>query len=215
MADPLQIFQDVILNGLLKGLGGENGDILYHDGTSWRRLDAGTNGHVLTLAAGIPSWAAAAGGGGGVSVAVIADQKTQFASGGTFTSGADRTRDLNTEVSDPDGIVTISSNRFSLGAGTYLVMWSAPAYQVAWHQSKLYDYTNSADVAFGSSTYASTGTSAQTESVGFGVATPGSTTEYEIRHVANTTKSTDGFGQNSNGLWTPPVYTQVTIIKVA
>lgn len=37
------------------------GDILYHDGTLWQVLNRGANGEILTLAAGIPSWA---GGGG-------------------------------------------------------------------------------------------------------------------------------------------------------
>lgn len=36
------------------------GDIMYHTGTNNVRLAAGTNGHVLTLAAGVPSWAASA-----------------------------------------------------------------------------------------------------------------------------------------------------------
>jgi hypothetical protein len=40
------------------------GDIYYRNsGGLFTRLAAGTNGHILTLAAGIPSWAASAGGG--------------------------------------------------------------------------------------------------------------------------------------------------------
>jgi hypothetical protein len=40
------------------------GDILYANATnSLAKLAAGTNGHVLTLAAGVPSWAAASGSG--------------------------------------------------------------------------------------------------------------------------------------------------------
>lgn len=40
------------------------GDIYYRNsGGALTRLAAGTNGHVLTLAAGLPSWAAASGGG--------------------------------------------------------------------------------------------------------------------------------------------------------
>ena len=31
-------------------------------------------------------------------------------------SAANSTRDLNTEIADPDGIVSISSNQFTLGA---------------------------------------------------------------------------------------------------
>lgn len=42
------------------------GDILYRDSGSWKRLAAGSNGEVLTLASGVPSWAAAAAGWEGV-----------------------------------------------------------------------------------------------------------------------------------------------------
>ena len=45
--------------------------------------------------------------------AIIAHQNTSNTDAGTFTSGAWRTRDLNAEISDPDGIVTLSSNQFT------------------------------------------------------------------------------------------------------
>ena len=45
------------------------GDILYTDATpSWVRLAKGSDGDVLTLASGLPSWAAAAGGSGDLCV---------------------------------------------------------------------------------------------------------------------------------------------------
>ena len=40
------------------------GDILYYDGAAMTNLAAGTDGHVLTLASGVPTWAAGGGGGG-------------------------------------------------------------------------------------------------------------------------------------------------------
>ena len=39
-----------------------SGDILYHNGTSYVRLAKGSDDEVLTLASGLPSWAAAGGG---------------------------------------------------------------------------------------------------------------------------------------------------------
>lgn len=47
----------------LEGLSYSTGDILYYDGASLTNLGAGTNGQVLTLAAGIPSWATVTGTG--------------------------------------------------------------------------------------------------------------------------------------------------------
>jgi len=40
------------------------GDVLYHNGTSYIRLAKGDDDQVLTLASGVPSWAAAGGGSG-------------------------------------------------------------------------------------------------------------------------------------------------------
>lgn len=43
------------------------GSILYYSSSAdWRTLAAGTNGHVLTLSGGVPTWAAVSGGGGGL-----------------------------------------------------------------------------------------------------------------------------------------------------
>src|SRR5690348_4361080 len=81
------------------------------------------------------------GADGSASIAVIADQKSAGTQGGGFTSGAWRTRDLNTEVSDVDGIGSISSNQFTPVAGTYIVMGSAPAYSVDSHQTRIRNVT--------------------------------------------------------------------------
>lgn len=66
---------------------------------------------------------AAANGSGGstASKALVEDQKAQNTAGGTFTSGAWRTRDLNTIVSDPDNIISIWKLAYTSG-GTYEVV---------------------------------------------------------------------------------------------
>lgn len=71
----------------------------------------------------------AGGTGNPISVAVIADEKSASTNSQTLNTSF-TTRELNTELSDADGIVSISSNQFTLGAGTYLITWSAPAYKV-------------------------------------------------------------------------------------
>ena len=43
------------------------GDILYHNGTTYVRLAKGTDNHVLTMNGNVPNWEAASGGGGGIS----------------------------------------------------------------------------------------------------------------------------------------------------
>ena len=47
----------------LVGLSYQTGDILYYNGTNLTVLHPGSNGMVLTLASGLPSWTASSGGG--------------------------------------------------------------------------------------------------------------------------------------------------------
>ena len=155
----------------------------------------------------------AGGTGNAISIAIIVDQKSDGTHGGDFNSGAWRTRDLNTEVFDPDGIVSISSNQFTLAAGTYLIEYSAPGYDTNTHQTKLYDITGSADLNFGTSEYSGAGDAIVTRSFGKFIHTITSANVYEIRHYAETTKSGSGFGiaaAPSN----VEVYTMVTITKL-
>ena len=171
----------------------------------------GTSGQVLTSggASAAPSWADAAG----ISVARITDSKTSGTAGGTFTSGAWRTRDLNTIEDDPDSIVTLSSNQFTLGAGTYLIQWSAPVYRVNSHKTQLYDVTGATDLGKGSSEYSNNGDSVQTISVGSDVVTLTANNTFEIQHQCQTTVSGDGFGVAAS--FAAEKYTMVTIFKLS
>ena len=146
------------------------------------------------------------------SIAIIADRKAYDAQGGTATSGAWRTRDLNTELSDADGIVSISSNQFTLGAGTYTIEWSAPCYMGDRGAAKLYNITTSADVGYGNTHY--TNASTQSDTDGALVTTIAGTTVYEIQQWVETTKADYGFGNRFNLDSTGySIYTIVKILK--
>jgi len=57
------------INGTHIALGSDAaGDVMYYDGTNYVRLAKGSNGEVLTLASGVPSWAADSTNVGGTSV---------------------------------------------------------------------------------------------------------------------------------------------------
>ena len=148
-----------------------------------------------------------------ISVARVTDSKTSGTNGGTFTSGAWRTRDLNTIEDDPDSIVTLSSNQFTLGAGTYLIQWSAPVYRVNSHKTQLYDVTGATDLGKGSSEYSNNGDSVQTISVGSDVVTLTANNTFEIQHQCQTTVSGDGFGVAAS--FAAEKYTMVTIFKLS
>jgi hypothetical protein len=175
---------------------GTDGELITYDAAGApANVAVGTSGHILTSGgAGVaPTFQAAAGGGLYASVAIIADQKTSGTGSGTFTLGAWRTRDLNTEISDTDGIVSISSNQFTLQAGTYTLGWNAPAYRVAVNKSGLYNVTDSSFTALGQSNYCYPAYVIQNYSTGETVFTISGAKTYEIRHYNNTSAS-NGFG---------------------
>ena len=149
-----------------------------------------------------------------VSYAMICDQKAYNASGGTFNSGAWRTRDLNTEITDADGIVSISSNQFTLGAGNYLIKWFAPGYNCGGHITILYNATDSATAGTGSSQYSSSGA---TENKSFGsarIAITGSKA-FEIQHQCTNSGGSEGFGNSAAVSGFNSIYTTVEIYKEA
>ena len=147
------------------------------------------------------------------SVAVIADVKAYNVGGGAFTGGAWQTRDLNTELDDPENIVTIASNQFTLQAGTYLVEWSAPAIQVNRHRSRLQNITDSTTEAEGTSEYTTSSNTITNKSIGACIVTIVSAKAFEVQHYCDTTNS-NGFGINSNLSSQNSVYTLVKIHKI-
>jgi hypothetical protein len=131
------------------------------------------------------------------SVATICDQKEYDVGGGTFTLGAWRTRDINTEISDIDDIVSISSNQFTLQAGTYTIDWSAPAFTVDDHASRLYNVTDGTVQQYGTAVFSNDGASyATSTSKGSDTFTIASAKVFEVQHRSSKTSSApNGFGR--------------------
>jgi len=153
------------------------------------------------------------GGNGALSIAVLSDVKEQNTAGGTFTSGAWRARDLNTEV-DPDGICTLVANQFTLAAGNYYVHIRVPGFAVFNHQARLYNTTGAVTLLTGSSVGGSSQAySVNTDSVISGFFTVAAGQVLEIQHQSTHTYATTGFGKQCN--ITIEVYTRATIFKVA
>ena len=133
-------------------------------------------------------------GGKFASYAVIADQKSSGTQSGNFVSGGWRTRDLNTELADADGIVSISSNQFTLQAGTYLIKWSCPAYGRSYHASRLRNNTDGINYS-GSSVYADYNSNVHNTSIGVARLTIGAAKVFEIQHrCGQSITNNDGFG---------------------
>ena len=129
------------------------------------------------------------------SYAIIADQKSSGTDAGSSTGGQWHTRDLNTELSDPDGIVSISSNQFTLQSGSYFLEASAPSYQPSRHKLKLYQTSGSAaDVAFGGNEFLNSSVAVQNRASLSCRITISTATTYEIRHYIQSSKSGNGLG---------------------
>lgn len=108
------------------------GDILYADSaTSWARLAKQTDGNVLTLVSGVPSWAAPAGGGitigattitGGTDTkslynnAGVVGERTVTGTGNTVLSASPTlTGTITAAAAAFSGLVTAASPRFTTG----------------------------------------------------------------------------------------------------
>ena len=136
-------------------------------------------------------------GGKFASYAIIADQKANGTQGGTFTADQWQTRDLNAELRDIDGIVSISSNQFTLAAGSYLIKASAPAKRVNKHQIRLQNITDSTTVEYGTSEQAYGGSSyICTRSFLSVQLTISASKVFEIQHRCNDTEANTGLGQD-------------------
>jgi len=145
---------------------------------------------------------------------IIEDQKPSGTDGGGFASGAWRTRTLNTLVYNNGSLASLSDNRFTLPAGTYCIDWDAPAHRVNRHKTRLYNYTNSTVVAYGTNEYAADVDERETASRSWGTAivTITASTAFTIQHYSQASYSA-GFGEASS--FGTEVYTRVRIKKIA
>ena len=152
------------------------------------------------------------------SYAIICDRKSNATAGGSLTSGDWRVRDLNHEISDADGIVSISSNRFTLQAGSYLIKANAPQYGRGYHALRLYNYTDSSTVADGQSNFANYADNIYNSAFVWGRTTISGAKEFEILHrVSVSNSSADGAGVPAGDGFTVnyEIYTVVEIYKEA
>jgi hypothetical protein len=88
----------------------------------------------------------------GAVVVIIEDQKAQNTAAQSLTGATDNVRELTTLAYNRDSIASLSSNRFTLPAGTWEIGWWAPtntANAIGKHQSFLYNQSDSTEVARG------------------------------------------------------------------
>jgi len=145
----------------------------------------------------------------------VSDVKAYNAWGGTFTQGAWRTRDINTEDSDASAICAISSNQIILEAGTYICnIKCSYSGVVTSNRSRLYNITGSGVTILGSS---ETGQTLGDSGKSFisGRFTISVQTTFEVQHYCNTTQTNQGLGYYTNVSGIDSVYTVAEFWRVA
>jgi hypothetical protein len=147
-------------------------------------------------------------------VIFVQDQKTSGTNGGSFTSGAWRVRDLNTQVSNSITGASLSGNQITLPPGTYSVDAFATATDVLRHRIRLQNISGSTVSVYGPSITASIASSNCTPAILKAAFTLASTTVLELQHRCETTNaSAEGRGYATN--WATEIYASVQIVKLA
>lgn len=171
------------------------GDLIAHNGSDNVRVAVGANGATL-----IADSAAAAGvRWGSAYYALLQHQQANNTAGGGTNTTTWTAVPLNTEVADANGLVTLSSNRFTPIAGTYWLSANAPfvaSSAGSRYRLRLRNVT--------------TGTTVVEGGYGFGAANAGlvcalmtqfvanGTDEYELQYYTNSGRATNGLGLELN-----------------
>ncbi len=127
----------------------------------------------------------------------IHDEKASGTNDGTFTSGAWRTRVLNTITANDDSIASLNTNQITLPAGTYIVDASAPVMGVDLNQMRLYNITDDVTLLTGTTenSFASLdGNSVITHAFLSGKFTLPAPKVLELQHRCTSTCTNYGFG---------------------
>lgn len=142
-------------------------------------------------------------------VAIIWDEKAQGVSGGSFTTGAWRQRDLNAKV-DVDSLVSLASNTLTiLQSGKYWIRATCPAYGLSRHQCRL--LKNNSLLSQGSNEY--TAGNSQSSSILATTATLSANDTLKLEHITDTTIG-NGFGVGAISSWGSGIFSIMEIIKL-
>lgn len=155
----------------------------------------------------------AVGGASALQVFTVNETQANTTQGGTFTSGAWRTRTLNTSVQNTITGASLSSNQFILPAGTYHLTAFAPCWKVGSNNARIYNITDASVVAIGNNQLSGTADTSGTTATVAVTFTIAGTKTFELQHYSSATLATNGFGA-ANGNGYDEIYSSVTIVKV-
>jgi hypothetical protein len=144
----------------------------------------------------------------------VEDQKPALTNAGTFTSGAFRTRDLNTVVQDDDGLVSLAINQITLEDGQYYLAARAPATSVIAHAARWQNIPDAVTELESQSERVQNSVYTTTQAHVDGIFTvTGGPKAYELQHRCSLTIALAGFGFNT-GFNSTEVYSVVELWKI-
>jgi len=149
-------------------------------------------------------------GSGTSSYCMMSDVKSSATEGGTFTSGAWQTRDLNTINYDDDNTCSLLSNQIVLEPGIYTYRITAPAYRIDHHKARLYNATTSGVIMYGTPERSALADSVSNFSTIRGQITISGVESLEVQHACQTTRVDNGFGNGNSDIFpgdSPEIYT--------
>lgn len=145
--------------------------------------------------------------------AIYEEKLTPGSNAGTFFDSKWVDRDINNTQVAYGPSISRSGGTFTLTAGTYRIVASAPAHQVDGHQVRLYNITDATADLIGSSSYAGSAADINVLSQLEGVLTISSTKSYDLQHRCLTQKNGDGLGKAAN-VGNSEYYSRVYIEKL-
>ncbi len=145
--------------------------------------------------------------------AIIEDKQPPDTLSGAGVVGSWNRRTLNTLSTNISGL-TLSSNEFTLPAGTYLIRCRAPAHRVGYHQIRLFNVTDSTPAIAGASMATADYDDDSGDAVLTGALHVDTPRAYAIEHWISASTGTSALGIGG-AAGSEEVYTQVEIIQLA
>lgn len=169
-------------------------------------LGATTVGDAVFTAASAASARTAIGAAASAPDAILEDQKASGTAGQTLSAGSWQTRDLNTEVYDPNSIVSIATNQFTPTVDCYCE-WLSPFASTNQGATRLFNVTDAVSVAVG--TAMRSPAAGNTHSFGQAFLTAGKTYRLECQVAAGGA----GTGGTASGFATE-IYSRVKLWRL-
>lgn len=177
--------------------------------------DVGTALVSFGLMSGTPTFASANLTGRAVNnVIYLRDEKSTGTAGGSVSAGSTVTRTLNTEVVDTGNNCSLSSNQFTLSAGTYRIRARGPTYITGRTRLSLYNATAATTLLLGGSSYTAASGDVGGEATLNGRFTVAASQALELRQYFQVASATFGLGVGT-GDGNTEVYAEVWLEKEA